>query len=181
MQKKITIPISAEHTLLLKIAIFDDEEEVDLDRLLRVDLTNIPMEIATFSSVLAKISALLADVNYNVSIAKLDIETLESQLAEKYRSEYFEAEGKQLSNEKTSESIARNPKYLLKKRIYFQKVKEQEYLNGVYWAAKSKDDKINKLSNSMQAEEAQESIANYRMKKFNYIDTHILKNSNKDF
>lgn len=179
MQKKITIPISAEHTLLLKIAIFDDEEEVDLDRLLKVDFANIPMEIATFPSVLNKIGILLADVNHNVNIAKLDIETLESQLAEKYRAEYFESEGKALSNEKTNESIARNPTYLAKKKLYFKKVKEQEYLNSVYWSAKSKDDKINKLVNSIQTEEAQESIINTKFKKFNYIDTHILKNSNK--
>lgn len=176
--RKITIQLDATHTLMVKANLFDEEDGIELDRLLRIDPSNLALELCTFPIILNQLGLMQADANQRVNLAKLEVEVLEAQLAEKLRGDAEEGGGKALSNEKVKEAIGRNPQYQVKKKIYFKRIKESEYLNSLYWSARSKDEKLTKMIGSdIRAGDIGEAIMESKLKKFNYLDIAVLRTS----
>lgn len=178
MRKRRSIELSPDQTLVISWNTFDEDVEINLDQLLKVDIANLSLEVITFPIMLNQIGLLMADANYNVNVAKMQVEQYEGQLAESLRSGYVPESGsKGMSNEKVAEAIARDPKYILKKQIYFKRIKEQEIINSLYWSMKSKDSKLDKLSMSIQAGDVETAIVESKLRRFNYIDLKILKSN----
>src|SRR5579872_1144024 len=109
MEKKFNVPLDRDHSLIMKVDLFGDEDEIDLDKLLKIDSSNIPMEIVTLPVVLNKIGFLLADAENALNVAKLESEIEEAHLADTFRNQPLAKEEKAPSNEKVREHIAKHP------------------------------------------------------------------------
>lgn len=177
--KKVVLPVAKDKSLILKFIDITDNEEIDLDRVLRVDVANIALELTTFPVLLNQIGFLMAEANFAANMAKLNLELTESRVAQQIREEYFEKNDKQLSNERVSEAVTVHPEYRKMKVVYFQRLKEQEQINSFYWSAKSKDTKLDKLTMSVQTGDIEEALINNKLRQFNYTDLQLIKANNK--
>lgn len=180
MITKKVIELSKDRSLILKYNSLEDEDEIDTDKIVKIDFNNIPAELVTIPVLLSQFSTFLADMNEKVNIAKLNVDVLEAELSAKFREAHKEETGKDLSNEKTSEKVMTDPKYKITKRIHFKAIKDKEILEGIYWSIKSKDQKLTQLSNSVNLGDAVETLLNNKLKRFNYVDLK-LANTNNSF
>lgn len=178
MTKKVTIPLSGTKSLVMRFKEFEDEEEVDIDQLLKTDVANVSLEVITMPIILNRFGLMMADCNFNVNSAKLKYETYESRKAKEFRDEYYDTYKKSMSNEKVAEAVATDPGYIALRKVYFQKLKEQEYMNSIYWALKSKNDKLDKISLDLRSGDIEEALITNRLKRFNYIDMMIMGDRN---
>lgn len=178
MEKRFTIPLDRDHSLTMKLQMFDEDDEVNLDKMLTIDTANIHAEIATIPVLLNRFGFLLADANNAAETAKLQMDITEAQLADAFRNKALDSGEKQPSNEKVGEHVTKNPAYIVKKQLYLKRIKERDYMNSLYWALKSKDQKLQQLMGTIEAADMAESIINARFKQFNYVDLHILKTKN---
>lgn len=178
MNQKKTIPLSSDRTLLLKYDSLEDQDEVDINRIVKIDFANIPAELVTIPVLLAQFSIYISELNEKVNLAKLNMEIKEAELSTEFREAYKEETGKELSNEKTKDKILMSVKFKMVKKLYFMALKDQEIMNGVYWSLKSKDDKLSRLASSMNLGDAIETMLDFRLKKFNYVDMRLAKANN---
>jgi hypothetical protein len=176
MRTKRTIQLTEDKALNFSFDLFGEEEEINMTQLLKIDISNIHADYATFAIVLNQVSLVQVEADYNVNMAKMNLEKYEAELAERLRNDFEPEEGsrsKTMSNERVNHAIAKDPKYLVKKQIYFKRLKEQGYINSLYWSMKSKDEKLNRLMNNLHTEDMEEALLNKKIKKYNYIDMKI--------
>jgi len=178
MQQKKTIPLSGDRTLLLKYDSLEDQDEVDINRIVKIDFSNIPAELVTIPVLLAQFSIYLSELNEKVNLAKLNMEIKEAELSTEFRETYKEETGKELSNEKTKDKVLMSVKFKMVKKLYFMALKDQEIMNGIYWSLKSKDDKLSRLASSMNLGDAVESMLEFKLKRFNYVDLRLVRQNN---
>jgi hypothetical protein len=178
MQQKKTIPLSHDRTLVLKYDSLEDQDEVDINRIVKIDFSNIPAELVTIPVLLAQFSIYLSELNEKVNLAKMNMEIAEAELSVEFREAHKEETGKDLSNEKTKDKIMTSAKYKLQRRLYFKAMKDQEIMNGVYWSLKSKDDKLSRLASSMNLGDAVETMLEFKLRRFNYVDMRLAKANN---
>jgi hypothetical protein len=199
--KLVTIPLGDDFEIRLRTKMFvkaDDEgEEVDMDKLLRIDMANIEAELVTFSVVLNMLGMVLAEVTNNYNISKLNLEIYESKRKEELRKAHMDAdddeeeeEGKSkrvrargrkpLSIDEVESRLGLDKVYQAKKRQMYQAQKEMEQINSLYWSAKSKDDRLNKLSLSIKAGDIYDNLAASKLKRINNVDISAIKPVKKD-
>lgn len=192
----ITIQITEDSELRLRTKVFNSTEEdedegnvVDMDRLLQIDMMHLEAELVTFPVVLNQLGLALAEVTSNHNLAKLNLEIYAAQARERIRKahiddeeEVVDAKGKTtykkpkpLSLDEVEARLSMDIKYQTKKRLLYQRQKEMDMLNGLYWSAKSKDDKLNKLSMSIQAGDVYDNLANSKIKRINNVDISDIK------
>jgi hypothetical protein len=150
--------------VLLTLTPFNSD--VDVDELTKIQYHNIIGELLTSSTQLNRIGNLLAEMEEMLSMAKLDFDIFQAQMAEQKRKELTFSEtddkGKVKVNKPTipelESSIIRTPEYKVKKTRLFRLQKERDYVNSLYWSLKSKDDKIVKLTEKLKPEEFENDI-----------------------
>jgi hypothetical protein len=54
-------------------------------------------------------------------------------------------------------------RYIVKKKNYLKVVKQQDYVDSLYWSAKSKDGKLDKLTDRLRPEEFNTEILTERI------------------
>jgi hypothetical protein len=173
MIKTEVVELSPERKLKLKYNSIEDEDEIDITRLTKIDFNNIPAELVTIPVLLAEFSIWQSDLNHKMNLAKMRMDVCEGELDVQFREAHKEETGKDLSNEKTKAKVITNGKYKLLKQLYFKASHEYEMITAVFWALRSKDEKLTKLANSMQIGDAIENLINRKLGKFNYIDILI--------
>lgn len=155
--------IHGDNTILLKVVLFD--VEVDVDTILKIDYQNLIAEILTFPVIVNKFGLLLADAENKVSETKLDLEIYSAKRKEILRTKLTEiGEGKNKDKKPTKEELESalfaDAVYQLKQKKVFKAQKERDYINSIYWSAKDKSDKLNKLSVTIQAGDIDEKLLN---------------------
>lgn len=131
---------------------FDDE--VDLDKILKIDFENLFAELITFPVIVNKFGLLLADVDNAVNQAKMDLEITEAKLSKslktKLTKEVTDSKGNVKFKEPTipelEAAIKRNPLYVTKWKKLIEAQKDKAYVKSIYDALKDKSEKLNKLS-----------------------------------
>lgn len=154
MQETVKIPLR-DKIISLKINSFDTD--VDVDDILKIDYANIMGEVLTFPVLMNRIGLLKAEQEEIVSYAKLDLEIYQAQLSEEKRKSLTQPELDSKGNQKMSKptvaevdnAVLLDKKFRVKKEAFFRKQRDMAYIESLYWAAKSKDDKLNKLSNQL--------------------------------
>jgi hypothetical protein len=159
----IQVPFASK-IVTLKIGIFDTD--VDTDDLLKIDYSNIMGEILTFPVLLNRIGSLRAEAMDMVANAKMDFAIFEAQLKEEKRRNgvktQTDAKGVEkavrLTADEVEGAVLTDPRWKVKKLDLLAREKNFQYIDSLYWAAKSKDDKLNKLSHSLKPEEFEQDI-----------------------
>lgn len=134
---------------------YDDfEDDVDVDDLLKVDYSNLIGELVTFPVILNKFGLLLAEAESNLSEARLSLDVFEAKTKERLRIELTEAnKGKAPTVEALNNAVTVDRGWQDLKRKHIEAIKVRDYINSIYWAARDKSSKIEKLSLTVQNED----------------------------
>lgn len=145
--------------------IFDDfDGDVNIDSLLKIDYSNLIGELVTFPVTLNKFGVLLAEAESQVTETKLNMDVYEAKTKERLRIELAEQNsGKTPTVEALNNAVMSNKAYQVMKRKYIENVKTRDYINSIFWAAKDKSEKLNKLSLSVQSGDLSDSIIEGRV------------------
>jgi hypothetical protein len=143
---------------------YDDfEDELDLDKLLKIDYSNLFAEILTFPVVVNRLGILAAKMDNKVQEAKIDLAVYEAKKKNKIRDEW---EGvKKPTIDEVDSALVIDVKYILKKKLYFKVIQDKEILYSVYMSAKDKSEKLNKLSLSIKTGDINEHIIQSQLNK----------------
>lgn len=143
MEKKI-INIG-ENTYKL---LFDDfDEDMDIDSLLKIDYSNLIGELITFPVIVNRFGKLLAEAESQVSERKLSLEVFEAKAKERLRISLSEQNGgKNPTVENLNNSLISDKTYRIFREKLIEAQKTRDYVNSIFWSAKDKSEKLNKLS-----------------------------------
>lgn len=145
--------------LFLNVNLFEDEEEIDIDKILKIDILNLTAEILTFPVVLNKLGILLADKQNELKEKELSYRIWRAKKQEEVRNNYENdpdrkvVRGGKYTKDDVEDSIISNKLYKIHKDKIHRIEKEKEYLNSIYWAAKDKADKLEKLSLTLKSDD----------------------------
>lgn len=160
MQKKVIQVGETTYKLL-----FDDfDEDVDIDSLLKIDYSNIIGELVTFPVIVNRFGILLAEAESKVAEAKLNLEVFEAKTKERLRNELAEANGgKNPTVEALNNALLMNKAYQSLRRQFIEIQKTRDYVNSIFWSAKDKTSKIEKLSLTVQNGDIPDSVIEGRV------------------
>ncbi len=144
---------------IIKVKNVEIDDEIDQDKLTRIDLNNLIAEIITVSTLVNRWGNILAETESEEGKEKNKFETLCALEKDKIRNEVFEKTGKKPTIGEVDDALLLRPVY----KIAFHKQNEAKkvtsIVKSIYWAVKDKSDKLNKLSLTIQREDL-ESIQN---------------------
>lgn len=143
-------------TLKLDIKDFGDSA-IDTEELLQVDMNNIIADIVTFPVLFNRISNIKADVDELLRHEQLDFIILEAQLYEEHK-KIILAAGDKATENSVDMAVKRDPRFIAKKRKIITVQKEADVIDGLYWSAKSKDQKLNTISAKVQPDDFEKEV-----------------------
>lgn len=160
MQKKLITVGDTTYKLL-----FDDfDEDMDIDSLLKIDYSNIIGELITFPVIVNRFGNLLAEAESKVSETKLNLEVFEAKTKEKLRVELAEANGgKNPTVEALNNALLMNNAYQVMRKRLIEVQKTRDYINSIFWSAKDKSSKLDKLSLTVQDGEIPDGVIEGRV------------------
>lgn len=159
MQKKV-ITIGGQTYVL----IFDEfDENVDIDAILKIDYSNLIGEMVTFPVIVNRFGQMLAESESQVALSKLNLEVTEAKLKESARVILSEQSGKNPSIDAVNSYVTMQKSYQALRRALIDKQKIRDYVNSIFWSAKDKSEKLNKLSLSVQPSDIADSVIEGRV------------------
>ena len=160
MQKKLIQVGETTYKLL-----FDDfDEDMDIDSLLKIDYSNIIGELITFPVIVNRFGNLLAEAESRVSETKLNLEIFEAKTKERLRVELADANGgKNPTVEALNNALLMNKGYQSLRKQFIEVQKTRDYINSIFWSAKDKSGKLDKLSLTVQNGEIPDSVIEGRV------------------
>ena len=160
MQKKLITVGDTTYKLL-----FDDfDEDMDIDSLLKIDYSNIIGELITFPVIVNRFGNLLAEAESKVSETKLNLEVFEAKTKERLRVELAEANGgKNPTVEALNNALLMNNAYQVMRKRFIEVQKTRDYINSIFWSAKDKSSKLDKLSLTVQGGDIPDSVIEGRV------------------
>lgn len=127
------------------------DEDVDVDKLLKIDYSNLIAELCTFPLIVNRFGLMLAETENRVAETKINCEIFEAKLKDKLRVSLAEANGgKAPTVDALNSAVTLDKGYQAVQRAYTTAKKERDYMLTMYLAAKDKSEKLNKLSLSIQ-------------------------------
>lgn len=150
------------------------DSEVNVDELLTVDYSNLFGESVTISVLLNKIGELKAEAQAIYERKKLEFEIFEADRAKNIRQNAKSAEEK-LTEKSLEERIVCDPAYKIQKSNLINAQKDLNYIESLYVAVRSKDQKLNILARNIIPEEHCNEIIEQK------INTVMIKIKNKIF
>lgn len=169
MKSNYTIEIG-DKTIALKFFQFEDEEDMDIDKLLVINHANILAEIITFPVILNRFGLLLSEMENAHSLAELDCKVFKAKKRKEIRKKY-ELRKEKFTADIVDDDYRSDPAYKAKQMRAINLKKKHSIMNSVYWSLKDKSDKLNKISEKLQPGDLEwDKLA----KKFNGVDIKIL-------
>lgn len=145
------IVIELKHKMVvLKIMPFDTD--IDVDDILRIDHSNILGEILTWNVLFNRIANLRAEMENIVSHSKFDLEVFEAQLFNEKRKQLLN-DGEKATEAAIDAAIKSDVRYTTKKKLHFDKVKNFNHLDSLYWSGQNKAGLLRSLSDKLKPEE----------------------------
>jgi len=152
MQKsEKTIIQLGNKVLTLEIKDFGSSD-INVEDLLQVDTFNLIADLVTFPVIFNRIANIKAEMDNLLRETKFDVQAFEAQLYEKHKKRLV-SDGEKATETAIDMAIKRDPDYKVKKFQEFQIQKQAEILDGLYWAAKSKDKKLDSMSAKIKPED----------------------------
>lgn len=147
--EKFTIELGGK-CYLLRVRPF--ETEIEIDEIVKIDYSNLVGEILTFPVLFNRVGLLKAEVENIEALEKFDLDVFYAQLLKEYRKTLVSS-GTKVTISEIESSVLLDTRYIAKKKAYLNLIKQKEYITSLYWSAKSKDEKLNKLSDKLRPEE----------------------------
>jgi hypothetical protein len=140
--------------------IFDEfDNDFEIDDLLKIDYSNLIGEIITFPVIVNRFGILLAECERVVSEAKMNLDVMEAKLKEKLKLRLAEENGgKNPTVDALNSALILEKSYQAMRKKYIECQKTRDYINSVFWSAKDKSEKLNKLSMTIQQGDVDEQL-----------------------
>lgn len=143
--KKIAVKFG-ESLVKFKFEDFSESnEDVNFDKLLKIDYSNLFAEIISWPVIYNKIGILQAEMENELRLAKLNFKIKEAKLKNQIRINLIDENGKATVGE-IDENLIISKKYRIYQEQYFEVEKQRDYISSLYLAARDKSEKLNKLS-----------------------------------
>lgn len=140
------------------------DEDMDIDSLLKIDYSNLIGELITFPVIVNRFGNLLAEAESQVAEAKLNLEVFEAKTKERLRVELAaENNGKAPTVEALNNAVVSNKAYQAMRRKFIEVQKTRDYINSIFWSAKDKSEKLDKLSLTIQSGDIADSVIEGRI------------------
>lgn len=156
-QEKITIELEGDKIAVLSIEPFDGDISEDI---VKIDYSNLLGEIITFPVVFNRVANLRAQTTNIVSHAKLSFDIFEAQLTQKKQSELSAkstgARGPSIKDVEVA--VLTDPSFAIAKKKFLKHQRDFEYIDALYWAAQSKDRKLNVLVEKIHPSEFEKEL-----------------------
>lgn len=143
----------------LQIQQFDTD--IDVEQILKIDYANILGEVLTFPVLFNRIGNLKAEYENLVKEKELDMNIFMAEQKKQIRKNltFTEDRGKNgakimaPSVDEVETELKLSPGYRVKQKDYLNALKNLSIIESIYWSAKSKDGKLDKLSEKLRPEE----------------------------
>ena len=106
---------------------------------------------------------MLAEAESAVSEKKLNLEVFEAKMKERLRTQLAETNGKAPTVEALNNAVLQEPSYQAMRKGLINAQKTRDYLNSVFWSAKDKSNKLDRLSLTIQAGDIPEEVLEGRV------------------
>lgn len=159
---------------------FIEPEDIDLDKLTYVDIANLPAEIVTMPIAMTKFGLIMNQANHIYNVAKMNLGTYEARKRNDIRAnwpDYRPDKSVARTIDSVDDALKLDKGYQKMRKNMYEKLKQKEYMESIYWALKSKDDKVNKLASSMgmQSGDILEAVVNSRLKYINCVELEVVR------
>lgn len=156
--KQQRIHLSPTMTILLTSEDFD--YELDMDRITKIDYSNLYGEAVTVDALMNRIGIIQAEAEYVYNRAVLDAEIYEANLKKTWRIEsltkkvvIIEGEEIKITENSIKELVLADEKLLRLKRNIIEAKKDYEFIKSLYWSVSNKSKKLNTLLPKVTPEE----------------------------
>ncbi len=136
----------------LKIRTADFDGELDVDRMCRIDINNLVSEIIIAPVLLNRWGNIIAFVKAEYNKSKHKHEVLCARVKEQIRAD-FVAKGRKPTVDMVDDQLTLDPTYDTSKLNLIECDKAVELAESVYWALKTKNEQLNKLSLTIQKDD----------------------------
>lgn len=134
-------------------------DDLDVDKILRIDYENLVAEILTFPVMVNKLGILCADMDNLYQQEKLDLSIYEAKAREKIRTKLGgEKDGKRVTLDEIDTQMTLDKVWKSKKLRMFRIYKEKEYVYSVWQSAKDKSSKLDKMSLTIKSGDINDKI-----------------------
>jgi len=123
----------------------DLDINIDVDNYLKVDYGNLMGDIITFPVFFSQLAHLRGEAETNASIKKMELDIYEAKQRGYYRKKLFADNQKKPSIQEVEDAVMIDPGYSQKRKKQINADRDFHYLDALYWSAKSKDGKLNKI------------------------------------
>jgi hypothetical protein len=138
---------------MIKVKNVEVENEVDPDRITKIDLNNLIAEIITTPVLVNRWGNIMAELDACAKKEKMKFEILCANEKEKIRIKLLDKGGKKPTISEVEDTLIQKPVYKIAKTKLIEAEKDSQIVNSIYWAVKDKSDKLNKLSLTIQRED----------------------------
>jgi len=165
-EKEIRLPDGRKMRFILK----ELPEDIDVDRLMQIDYSNLSAEQATLPTLMYKLGVLLAEMENEVRLSELNLRKIKAILADEAREEIPKRKnGKAATNDEVTEYYRQSPKYDIVNRKVSKDMMRRDIVQSAYWSMKSKQDSISNLCTGMSIQQFQEQMITAKGKTYNLV------------
>lgn len=155
MSKEIVQIAFKDKIINLHFEEFDDD--IDIDQLTTLNYTNLHAEIVTIPALMNRVGMWKAEAENSYSNFKLDQEIYAARRAENYRKTLTTRTSDSKGNDKVrfptkdqvENAVLLDEGVQLRRKKLLRLKKEADYMDALYWAVKSKEMKLNRISENM--------------------------------
>jgi hypothetical protein len=151
MAQIIVIPFK-DGKVLLKVPEIKDLQNIDIDKVTRIQYDKLAAEILTFPVILNRIGLILAEAESAERKAELRLKIGKAELSKK-AVKSLDIEDLKPTENNVMNWIRRHEEYKSLNEAHIEAIRKKSIVNSAYWAAKDKSDKLNKLSNTLTSDE----------------------------
>jgi len=142
------------------------DSDIDIDDLVKIHYDNLIGEILTIATLMNRVGWLKAEAQDAVRQSSFELQIYEADIKEQYRrnsrSTSSDSKGNQkvkyATKDEVDNSVLQDPGYVNKRKQTMRIQKEYDYIDSLYWAVKSKDQKINRIADHLKPEEYEQEI-----------------------
>lgn len=126
--------------------------DFDVDQLLMIDETRMMLEIVMFPAIMNRLGLLLAECEEDVLRTELDVKRTKAKLW-KESIEGLRKLDEKVTNDSRDAWVRGHAKYFAKSVTHINAIKTRDYMNSIYWAAKDKSEKLDKLAEKVRPDD----------------------------
>ena len=155
MEQQSIIVNLGKKSFTLRFQGFDSE--IDLDDLTKIHYENIYGELVTISALLNRVGLLKSEADNELAELKLTNEIHDANLRKTFKSQKIAAQEK-YNLQDIDDAVITDPTYKNNQLKLNRLQKQVNDINSIYWAVKSKDDKLTNLRSSFTPEDFEANI-----------------------